>query len=291
MILVVGASGTIGRVVVTQLLAKGEAVRAMSRDPEKTRALPGFEGASVVAGDPADPASLVQVFAGVDKVLLIPPSGPSWNQGEKNLIDAARAAGVKYVVKVSAMGADPAHPSMSLSFHCQGEDLLRESGIPFTVLRGNSFMQNFLLFYAPSIRSEGSIYQCTGDVATALIDTRDIADVATVLLTSGSSEHHGKVYELTGPEALSYSQAAAKIGAATGRTVRYIDVPPDAYQQALVGFGLPTWAAEEVVNIYGRGFYREGRGGKVTPVVPEILGRPARSFDEFVRDHVIQFTP
>ncbi len=272
MILVVGASGTIGKVVVTQLLAKGEAVRAMTRDVGKTRALPGFEGASVVAGDPSDPASLPPVFAGVDKVLLIPPSGPGWNQGEKNLIEAARAAGVQYLVKVSAMGADPAHPSMSLSFHSQGEALLAESGIPFTVLRGNSFMQNFILFYAPSIRSEGAIYQCTGDVPTALVDTRDIADVATALLTTGGSEaHHGKIYELTGPESLSYSQAAEKIAAATGRPVRYIDVPPSAYQQALEGFGLPTWAAEEVVNIYGRGFYRDGHGGKVTQVVREIL--------------------
>lgn len=291
MILVVGASGTIGRVVVAQLVEKGVPVRAMTRDPEKTRTLPGFAGAEVVSGDPAQPASLAAVFAGVDQVLLIPPSGPNWNQGEQNLIEAAKAAGVRYIVKVSAMGADPAEPSMSLAFHSEGESRLKESGMPFTVLRGNSFMQNFLVFYAASIRGEGAIYQCTGDVPTALVDTRDIADVAVALLTSSLPQYHGQICELTGPEALSYSQAAAKIGAATGRTVRYVDVPPAAYRQALMGFGLPDWAADEVVNIYGRGFYREGHGARLNSTVSDILGRAARSFDSFVQEHVSHFTP
>lgn len=291
MILVVGASGTIGRVVVAQLLAKGATVRAMSRDPEKTRSLPGFAGADVVFGDPADPASLGPAFAGVDKVLLIPPSGPAWNQGEKKLIEAARAANVKYIVKISTVGAEPSQPSMSLSFHSQGEALLRESGIPFTVLRANSFMQNFLVFYAASIRSDAAIYQCTGDVPTALVDTRDIAEVVVALLTESLPQYVGQILELTGPEALSYSQAAAKIGAATGREVRYVDIPPVAYRQALMGFGLPDWAADEVVNIYGYGYYRDGHGARVTSTVSDILGRAPRSFDSFVLDHVSLFTP
>ena len=291
MILVVGASGTIGKVVVEQLGAQGVSVRAMSRDPEKTRALPGFSRAEVVYGDPATPDSLKAAFSGIDKMLLITPSGPNWNQGERNLLDAARDAGVKYIVKVSAIGADVSQPSMSLAYHAEGDARLRESGIPYTILRANSFMQNFLVFYAATIRSDGVIYQCTGDVPTALVDTRDIAEIAVALLASDSSKYHGQTLDVTGPESINYSQAAAKLSAALGRTVRYIDVPNDAYRQALIGFGLPAWAADEVINIYGRGYFHDGHGAIVTSTVQEVLGRPARSFENFVQDHVSHFTP
>lgn len=291
MILVVGASGTIGRYVVEKLCSQGLRVSAMSRSPDKTRALPGFSGAEVVYGDPANPDSLPAAFAGVEKVLIIPPSGPAWNRSEQNLLAAAQAAGVKYAVRISTMGADPAQPSMSLSFHAEGDARLLQSGIPFTSLRACSFMQNFLTFYAAGIRADGSIYQCTGDVPTALIDTRDIGDVAVALLTTPSTTYHRQILELTGPEALSYSQAAATLGNVLGRTVRYVDVPNEAYRQALIGFGVPDWGADEVVNIYGRGFYREGGGAKVTSTVSDILGRPARSFERFAEDHVSYFTP
>lgn len=244
----------------------------------------------MVAGDPAKPETLGAAFAGVDKVLLIPPSGPNWNQSEQNLIDAARRAGVQHVVKLSLMGADPSASSLTLSYHAQGEQALVASGIPYTMLRANSFMQNFLGFYAPTLRSEGAMYQCTGDGKMALLDTRDLAEVAANVLTAPTTEHHNKSYDLTGPEPLSYAEAVQKIGAATGRQLRYQDVPPALYEQALVGAQLPAWLAAELVNLYGS-FYHAGHGARVTSTVAEILGRPARTFDDFARDHSAAFQP
>lgn len=287
MILVVGATGSIGREVVRLLVERGLPFRALSRDVERARSLPGWQGIDVVAGDPAQPESLGAAFQGVDKVVLIPPSGPAWNVGEKNLIAAAQHAGVKYIVKISTVGVDPAAPSMSQSFHAQGEEQLAKSGIPHTILRPNSFMQNFLVFYAAGIRATGVLYQCTGDVPTAMIDTRDIAAIVVRLLTEEG--HAGKTYELSGPESLSYTQAAQKLSAATGRDIRHQDLPPEVFQQGMISAGLPDWAAAEVVNIYGRGFFREGGGAVVTTVTTELLGRAPRTFDDFARDHADQF--
>lgn len=287
MILIVGATGTIGRHAAKQLIARGLPVRVMSRDPERARTLPEFAGASILTGDSAQPESLGAVFEGVDKVLLIPPSGPTWNTQEQNLLEAARHAGVKHIVKISAMGADLSEPSMSLSYHAQGEKRLAESGIPFTVLRGNSFMQNFLVFYAPVIRTDGVVCQCIGDAKMSMVDTRDIAEVATAVLTSDN--HLGKTYELTGPEALSYSDAVEKLGAVVGRPVRYQHIEPEAYEQLLIGGGVPPWLASEMKNVYGRGYYRSGRGAQVTSTVADLLGQRPRSFDDFVQAYADQF--
>ncbi len=289
MILIVGATGTTGRDTVPKLLARGIPVRVMTRDRNKAQAQPGFEGAEIVVADPTKPETLDAVFAGVDKVFLIPPSGPGADVSEQNLISAATRAGVKHVVKLSAACAAPDAPSMALSFNYQGEEQLKASGMAYTILRPASFMQNFLFHYSPTIKAQGTVYQSLGDARMAIIDTRDIGDVAVAVLTSAG--HEGKTYELTGPEALTYSEAAEKIGAATGRAVRYIDVPAAAYEQVLMSIGVPPVYAAEVVNIYGRGPYREGKSATVSSAVPEILGRPARSFDEFAREYAAYFLP
>jgi uncharacterized protein YbjT (DUF2867 family) len=289
MILVVGATGNTGRETVPRLLERGIAVRALSRDPERARALPGFSGAEIVAGDPARPETLEPAMQGVTKVFLIPPSGPGSDTSEQNVIEAARRAGVRHIVKLSALCADPSAPSMALSHNYRAEEILKSSGVPYTILRPSSFMQNFLYYYSASIRGEGAVYQSLGEARMAIIDTRDIAEVAIKVLTSEG--HEGKTYDLTGPEALTYAEAAEKLGAAIGRPVRYVDVPAAAYEQALVGFGLPPFVAAEVVNIYGRGPYREGKAGSISSSVADLLGRPARSFSEFARDHAAYFLP
>jgi uncharacterized protein YbjT (DUF2867 family) len=289
MILVVGATGNTGRETVPRLLERGIAVRALSRDPERARALPGFSGAEIVAGDPARPETLEPAMQGVTKVFLIPPSGPGSDTSEQNVIEAARRAGVRHIVKLSALCADPSAPSMALSHNYRAEEILKSSGVPYTILRPSSFMQNFLYYYSASIRGEGAVYQSLGEARMAIIDTRDIAEVAVKVLTSEG--HEGKTYDLTGPEALTYAEAAEKLGAAIGRPVRYVDVPAAAYEQALVGFGLPPFVAAEVVNIYGRGPYREGKAGSISSSVADLLGRPARSFSEFARDHAAYFLP
>ena len=289
MILIIGATGTIGRETAAKLVERGLKVRALSRDAQKAQALPELKGVEVATGDPAKPETLDAAMAGVEKVLLIPPGGPDWNVSERNVIDAARRAGVKQLVKISVVGPDPKDQSMNLSFHAQGEAYLQASGLGHTIMRPNSIMQNFIVFYASTIKSDGAVYQCTGDAKMAMIDTRDIADVAVHVLTTDG--HLGKIYELTGPEALNYTQAAKHIGEATSREIRHVDIPPAAYEQALLGAGLPGWMATEIVNIYGRGLFHDGGAAQVTSTVSELLGRPPRSFADFARDFAAAFRP
>jgi uncharacterized protein YbjT (DUF2867 family) len=151
-------------------------------------------------------------------------------------------------------------------------------------------MQNFF-HYAPSIKYASALYHCLGDARMALVDTRDVSEVAANLLLSQGAGHEGKTYDLTGPEALTYTQAAEKISAITGRPVQSVDVPPPAYEQMLLSLGMTAEQAAEVVNLYGRGPYREGQGAEVSSAVAELLGRAPRSFDDFARDHSALFLP
>ena len=130
MILVVGATGNTGRETVPRLLERGIATRALTRDPERARALPGFGGAEIVAGDPARPETLGPAMQGVTKVFLISHSGPGSEASEQNVIHAARQAGVRHIVKLSALCADPSAPSMALSHNFTAEEILKASGVP-----------------------------------------------------------------------------------------------------------------------------------------------------------------
>lgn len=289
MILVTGATGTTGIDIVRMLTGMGVRVRAMTRDPERARALPGFEGAEVVFGEAAQPETLAAAYAGVEKLMLIPPSEENWGALQHNMIAAAQKSGVQHVVHISAMGVSPEAPSMSLSLHYEAERELEKSGMAFTHLRPNSFMQNTLKFYLPTIKSNGVIYQCTGNAKMALIDTRDLAEIAVLALTR--DEHRGKTYELTGPEALNYTEAAAQLSAELGRPVSYTDLSAAEYEQAVVSAGLPAWLGAEIGNIYSKGYYGTGKGARVTDMVRAVTGREPRSFRQFVRDHAAHFAP
>ncbi len=290
MILIIGATGNTGRVAVAKLLEQGLPVRVLTRDPERARTLPGFSGAELVTGDATHPEALGPAFAGVEQVYFIPPSTNDFHIAGEGVIAAARQAGVRYLVKISTMCAAASAPSNALSYHFHGEQRLRESGIPFTILRPNSFMQNFF-HYAPSIKYAGALYHCLGDAKMALVDTQDVAEVAAALLQIKGAGHEGKSYDLTGPEALTYAEAVEKIAAATGRPVQCVDVPPPAYEQMLLGLGMTAAQAAEVVNLYGRGPYREGQGAELSSATTDILGRAPRSFADFARDHSALFLP
>ncbi len=286
MILVIGATGWTGSEATRLLLDRGERVRALTRDRAKADALPALAGAEIVVGDSSKPETLDGAFAGVDKVFLVPPTDLGWDRMQSGLIDAARRAGVRHVVKLSAVGVAPDAPSMSLSYHWKGERELEESGIPFTHVRGNSFFQN-TLFELATINAEGRFYDCVGDSRFAKVDTRDVAEVvATVLLGDG---HEGRTYELTGPEALGYADIADRLSVALGRRIEYVDVPAEERAARLEATGLPDWMAKEFADIYGAAFYREGGGAYTTDDVETLLGRPPRRYDDFARDYRGEF--
>ncbi len=282
MILVLGATGPTGSETARRLVARGLPVRAVSRDPRQAAQLPALAGVEILPGDTSQPASLAGRFDGVAKVYLVPPTALGWDKMQSEIISAAAAAGVSHVVKLSAIGAGPDQPSMSLRYHWKGEQDVEASGMSFTHIRSNSFFQN-TLFDLASLKNEGRFYSCVGDARFAKIDTRDIAEVIVKVLTEDG--HEGRTYELTGPAALSFADMADQLSVAVGSAVEYVDLSPDQYAIELAKSGMPEWLATEFADIYGRGFYREGGGSRITETLPQLLGRPARTFSTFAAEH------
>ena len=277
MITVIGGTGTIGTDVVKGLLAAGEKVRVVARDPAKAKGKLG--AAEVVPGDLGDAGSLEKALAGVEKLFLLTAARPDLAKQNGDAIRAAKAAGVKHVVKQSVLGADPRSPVKLAAWHAQADEELRASGLGWTILQPHFFMQNTLQ-WAPTVKGDGAFYAPLGAAAISFVDTRDIADVAVAALTKPG--HAGKTWTITGPEAVDYETAAAKIGKDAGRPVRYVDVPLEAFRKTLGEWGLPAWLADDFTGLYG--FFATGAAAGVSPAVREATGKAGRTFDDFLRD-------
>jgi len=284
MILVTGATGHVGSDVLTRLAAANTPARAVVHSEGKAAALRDA-GIETVVADLDDPATLRPALAGVDHVLLISPLHQQQGARERAVIDAAKAAGVAHVVKLSAFGVGPAAPVSFARTQYDIEQALERSGMEYTHLRPNGFMQNFVQ-NAPAIVGQGALYGSTGDGKISFIDVRDIADVAVLALTQEG--HAGKIYSLTGPEALSYGDVAAVFSRELGREVRYVDMPPDAFKGALSQAGVPEWTAGALGELYA--MYREGHASAVTGTVQDLTGRPARTLATFVCDNAATFS-
>ena len=214
-------------------------------------------------------------------LFLLTAFTPDQETPAANAIAAAQRAGGLHVVRMSVVGASE-DSSFATGRGCaRTEKQLPQSGLDWTVLQPHAFMQN-VLGNAGTIATEGVLYGTTGEGRIGTVDTRDIASVARTALTEPG--HTGKTYVLTGPESLSHADMAATLAAVLGKEVRYVDVPPDQYEQTLLGYGLPEPLAEDIRVLYGE-IFRSGGGDFVTTHVQDVTGRPPRSFEEFVRDH------
>lgn len=281
MILVTGATGNVGSELVKQLAAAGQKVRALVRDPHKTRLPTGVEA---VAGDLNDPNSLAAPLAGVGALYLLTPSSPSLGEIESAVVEVAKKAGVKRVVKQSVMGAE-IEPAVSFGrWHQASEKHLRSSGLSWTFLRPTSFMSNFFLS-AGSLKAQSSIYGSAGDGKDCFIDPVDIAAAAAAALTQPG--HQGQAYELTGPEALSYSEVAQRFSSSLGKKISYVDVPGEALKKAMAEARLPAWLADALVEFYGA--VKAGYTSRVSPAVEKLTGRKPRSVDAWLKDHAAAF--
>jgi uncharacterized protein YbjT (DUF2867 family) len=282
-ILVVGGTGATGGETVRQLVTRGATVRVVTRDPGSAAENPALQGAELVVGDSSQPETLREAFQDVEKLYLVPPTHPGWDETQSAIIEMAAAAGVRHVVKLSVFEADPEEASLILRFHHRGEQEIERLGMTFTHIRANSFYQNVLLLDAPAIQAGSCFYSCVGDARFAKVDARDIGEVvATVLSEPG---HENRIYELTGPDSLTYEEIAAELSRALGREIRYVDLPPDDYAALLISVGVPQWLAEEFATLYGRGKQRAGASARVTSTVEDLLGRPPRSFADWAREH------
>jgi len=282
MILVTGASGTVGKAVLSEVARSGAKHKAMYRSAEEAAKAPA-RTATVVA-DFSRKETLAPALRGVESVYLVCSPIPDLPQLESNMIEASVAAGVKHIVLSSALGAGD-YPKSFPSWHRKVEDRLRSTAISFTILRPNSFHQNLLTYFAPSIRAQGVFYSSMGKARVSFLDVRDIASVAAKTLTGG--EHRGKTYELNGPEALSYAEVADKISKHAGRTVQYVDIPAEAQRKAMLDQGMPVWQVDALLDL--QGYYTSGKGGEVDQLLAKLLGRPPITMDRFLSEFAGEF--
>ncbi|MET0233257.1 MAG: NAD(P)H-binding protein [Kibdelosporangium sp.] len=278
MILVTGATGSIGTAL-TRLLPPGTCT-ALVRDEAKGQAL----GCPFVVGDFDEPDSVAAAMRGVD-ALFLNAAGAQPTDGEqpmvgqqKRVIDAARAAGVSYIVKVSVLGAKPGG-KLATGAHWEIEQYLKAAGIRWSILRPNGFMQNFITG-AGLLTNDGDLIGPAGDSEISYIDCADIAACAAALLTT--RDKAGETFVLTGPAALSNSDIAGKLTVALGRTVRYLPVPAEEMAAGIKAQGLPARFADDVAALWAE--TGDGSLAPVTPAVRQLTGRDPRTFDEFLAD-------
>ena len=282
MLLVTGATGTTGMEVLKALKARGAAARALVRDETKAHHLRdlGFEP---VTGDLGDPRTLGPALHEVDRAYLVSPMGPMQSEFEQAFLETARAAGVQHVVKLSVIGASPEAPLRFARTHAKVEQALKDSGLAWTLLRPTSFMQNTLSWGARVL--DGTFYSPVPDAAFSLVDARDVAEVAAAALTEEG--HEGKAYGLSGPEAVSYRDQAKRVFAAAGREVTVQEIPVESLKRELVRAGVPPWNAEGLSEQFEQ--YASGGLQMVTSGVKDVLGRDARTIDQFAADHANAF--
>lgn len=280
MILITGASGNVGSEVLRQAVAAGLQVRAAFQSADKAKAAP--PGVATVLMDYSQPETVRAALRDIERVLLVGPPTANVAEMEANLVREAKRSGTRHIVKLSAMGGRKAtFPSL----HRDSEVNIEASGIAYTFLRPNGFMQNFVNYNAPTIKSQNAFYAAQGNGAVSHIDIRDIGAAAVKVLAGIG--HEGNAYTLTGPEALTNSQVAEKLSRASGRQIQYVDLPPSDMKKALLGAGVPEWSVDALLNL--QALYKAGGASSVDPTLEQLIGRKATSFDQFARDYASAF--
>jgi len=283
MILITGATGNNGSELLRQLSATGTPTRAFVRDKRKTNPI-GFPGIEIVEGDFSRPETFMRALDGVDRLFLLIPSSALAEARQCRFVDAARRSGVKHIVKLSQFGADPDSPCRFQRAHGAVEDHIRSSGMDYTFLRPNLFMQGILNFRS-TIAFQGVFYACAGTARVSIVDVRDIATMASLALTE--SGHEGKTYEITGPESLTHVEMAEMLSEVTGRAVSYVEISPDSMRHVLLDLGMSAWQADGVIEDYEA--YRRGDSERVTTTVEDVAGVFPMTFEEFARDYASEF--
>ncbi|MEM9760450.1 MAG: SDR family oxidoreductase [Pseudomonadota bacterium] len=280
-ILIAGATGTNGRALIEKLRTDSRVrLRALVRDPGSPAA--DFGGAvEVVMGDLAVPESLTAAFDGVDRAYVVTAIRPDARLLFENFFAAASAAGVTQVVKFSGLGASSDSPSEIIRQHGDTDAMLRESGLPYTIIRPNSFHQN-MLAQAAGIAATGTFYLPLGDAKQSTIDVRDIAEITANVLTS--DEHLGKSYDLTGPESLDFHDVASILSDVAERAIAYTPITAADAEAGFLQAGMSEWFSKALAEI--QALFATGAYAEVLPNTEHLLGRRPISFRRFAEDHV-----
>lgn len=278
-ILVTGATGTVGSQLVRSLAQAPDLhVRAFVRNLQKADALANRR-IELCRGSFEDTDRLSAALRGVDTLVLITPTGPMAAEQAQVAIAGAKAAGVRKIVRLSAIRASIEGPTENSRQHAQTERELRESGLAYALLRPQFYMQN-LLGAAGSVVNEGKLYSAVDDGRIGMIDARDVADCLERAV--GCSDYDGRAWELSGPQSITHDSVAAVLGEALGRTVACVRVSPEFMSESMRAFGADDWMVRLMAD-YTRA-YRDGFGDFVTDVVETMTGRPARGIETFARE-------
>ena len=280
MILITGASGTVGSEVLKQAVTAKLPLRAAFQSEAKAKAAPA--GTETVLMDYTKGETVRAAIQGVEKVFLVGPPTLDVVQLEARFVEEAKGSGVKHIVKLSAMGGRNA---IFPGLHRDSEENIEASGIPYTFLQPNGFMQNFITYNGATIAGQNAFDAAQGDGAVSHIDVRDIGAAAVAVLKGNG--HEGKAYRLTGPEALTNDQVAEKLSRATGRNIRHVALSPEELKTAMLAAGTPEWAANAILDL--QRYYREGGASLVDSAIERLIGRKATAFDQFAHDYAGAF--
>jgi uncharacterized protein YbjT (DUF2867 family) len=279
MILVTGAGGTVGSEVVKGLQSKGSPFLAAyfsEQKAEKARE----QGMGAVTIDYNRPETLRESFQGIEKLFLLCGTAGNQTELELNAVQAAKKAGIRHIVKLSVWKAGQEMYSFA-KVHRPVEKAIESSGISWTFLRPNSFMQNVVNYMGNTIKAEGTFYSASGQAKISHIDVRDIAAVAIKSLTE--SGHEQKVYTLSGPQALTYDELAEQLSMVLGRAIRHISLSPSDLKNGMLAVGVPEPYAEALLDL--ERYFREGSAGEITTDIYDVTGSNPIRFDQFVRDY------
>jgi uncharacterized protein YbjT (DUF2867 family) len=286
MICITGAGGTVGREVIQQLELARVPFRAAYFSKEKVNAALA-NGIDAVIIDYNHPETLRAAFQGCDRLFLLGPNVLTQTQLELNAVEAAKAAGVQHIVKQSVMGAEDEAFSLAL-VHRPVEKAIEASGMAWTFLRPNSFMQNIVTFMSETIKAESAFYSASGEAKIAHVDVRDIAAVAVKALSEPT--HAGQAYNtLTGPEAITYDELAQELSAVLGRSISHISLPPEDLKHGMLAEGMPEAIADRMLDL--ERYYREDQASRITTDIKQVTGQEPRRFAQYIRDYASLLQP
>ena len=287
--LVSGASGTVGSEVVKQLFSSTDVnIKAAARSVEKIKNLEG-DRVKAISIDYNKPESLKDALKNVDRLFLLTPDVPNADELASNLVNEAKRTGVRYIVKQSIMGADEDANVGTMRLHRKAERTIEESGIPYTFLRPNEFMQNFINFHVHSIKNNNAFYLPLEDAKVSVVDVRDIAAVAVKALTENgsSSKHNNKKYLITGPEAVSYHKMAELLSNATDKKISYVAISDEEARAGMKEMGMDDWIIKTISELSN--YFKKGYASQVSSAVEEVTGRRPVTFSQFAKDYAEVF--
>jgi uncharacterized protein YbjT (DUF2867 family) len=285
MICITGAGGTVGSEVVKQLELVKVPFRVAYFSKEKVDAALA-RGIDAVIIDYNFPETLRTAFQGCDKLFLLGPNALNQTQLELNAVEAAKAVGVQHIVKQSVMGAEDESYSLAL-LHRPVEQAIESSGMTWTFLRPNGFMQNVITFMSETIKAESAFYSASGEAKIAHVDVRDIAAVAVKALTEPT--HVGKAYTLTGPETLTYDDLAQELSVALGRSISHISLSHEDLKYGMLAEGMPEAIADRMLDL--ERYYRENQASRITNDIKQVTGREPRRFAQYICDYASWLQP